>query len=258
MLLASTESDQLLQGYNTPQPFWGFVEFPLDKYISYKADDGPHPFSYITSQLNQFYDSNVVFRNMVDLANSWYDSNAYGYAKQVYARSVSQLDVLAVIQGESVVMLETSVQPYSTGSSLCHVDQSTYLNSSDYLMVYTANRGVGIDALNQIFPDGPIGPKLKRVMAALGYNINSVKTIRPILHYWNPPNGLVGSNSNPNPSLTININGPARSPAASASSSTPSVSTSSASSTYISSPNNRVSPYTTNLVFLLSSFLLFL
>lgn len=214
----------------------------------YKDNGGLSPASTITRQLNQFYDSNVVFRNLVDMANSWYESNAFVLAKQIYNSSVSAQNVLAVIQGDVIVTLETSLSPYSTGSSLCHVDQSIYLNSSDYLMVYTANRGIGITELNQIYPDGPFGPRLKTVMGALGYNIKEVNTIRPTLQYWSPPNGLVYSSSNPDPSLTINTNGPASTPTASSSLSTP-VSTSSASSN-IYFHNNR--PYTTSLVFLLS------
>ncbi|KAI7885460.1 uncharacterized protein EV154DRAFT_554781 [Mucor mucedo] len=250
-LLALTANEQLLNEYNSPLPFWGFVEYPLDKYLGYKESGNFHSYTSITSQLNQFYDSNVLFRNIVDMANSWYESSSYNIAKQVYARSVSQQDVLAVIQGEVVVTLESSVKPFLSGASLCHVDQSSYLNSSDYLMVYTANRGVGIVELDQLFPDGPFGPKLKRVMGALGYNIKAVKTIRPTLRYWSPPNGLVDSNSNPNPSLTININGPAKTPTVSSSTSNSPVSTSSASFTTIY-PHNHFLRYTIHLVLLTS------
>lgn len=256
LLLASTSNPKMFQEYNSSLPFWGFVEFPLDKYLSYKEDGNILPYTSFTNQLNEFYNSNVLFRNIVDMANSWYDSSAYGISKQVYTRSVSQQDVLAVIQGEVVVTLESSLKPFSTGSSLCHVDQPSYLNTSDYLMVYTANRGVGIVELDQLFPDGPLGPKLRRVMGALGYNIKSVKTIRPTLKYWSPPDGLAGSNSNPSPSLTTNTNGPAKTPIVSSSKSTPSVSTSSASFTSIYS-HNHFAPYTTHLV-LLISLLLFL
>jgi hypothetical protein len=153
---------------------------------------------------------------MIDLANSWYTSAQYQQAMAIYTKAIKALDVLAVIDSESVLWLETSINPYSTGSSLCHVDVTEYMNSTEYLMVYTANKGIGIiDQLNEMFPQGPIGPKLRKVMASLGYKIEGQKTIRTDLYYWSPPNGLVGTNSNPSPSLTIDTIGPARSPATS-------------------------------------------
>ncbi|KAI9258647.1 hypothetical protein EDC94DRAFT_521467 [Helicostylum pulchrum] len=218
-LLASTAFEQLLVGYDRPQPFWGFVEFPLDKFLNFRVESTnvTFPFTTITKQLNYFMNSNALFRSMIDLANTWYGSGAYNHAVDIYSRSVTELDVLAIIQGEPVIALETSVKPYSTGSSLCHVDQERYVNSAEYLMVYTAERGIGITQLNSIYPHGPIGPQLRKLMAGLGYKINSEKPSRPVLNYWNPPNGLVKTPSNPDPSFTVNLNGPARSPTVSSS-----------------------------------------
>ncbi|CAO3620784.1 unnamed protein product [Mucor hiemalis] len=215
ILLASTNNEQLLNGYSNPLPFWGFVEFPFDKFINYKTSSGAfYPFSKITRQLNEFSNSNATFRNLIDLANSWYNSDAYSQASIIYGRSISSLDILAVLGDDQYLWLESSVNPYSTGSSLCHVDQSSYLNSKEYLMVYLANHGVGISQLNQLYPTGPIGPTLQNVMGTLGYRLTDVhvKTTRPKLTYWRPPPGLVGTDSNPHPSLTINTNGPAQSP----------------------------------------------
>lgn len=196
-LLATTAFDDILVGYDTPQPFWGFVEFPLDKFLYFNSEplNGTYPFTAVTKLLNYFSDSNVLFRNIIDLANSWYSSKAFNHATQIYSKSVTELDVLAVVGGEPVILLETSVNPYSTGSSLCHVDQEKYVNSAEHLMVYVAKKGVGITQLNNEYPTGPIGPKLRKVMSALGYNIYSEKPTRPELNYWNPPKGLVGTKS---------------------------------------------------------------
>lgn len=219
ILLASTNNDQLLEGYNAPQPFWGFVEFPFDKLLSYKSSSDPSAytaFTSITKKLNQFSNSNILYRNLIDFANSWYTSNEYQKSIQIYQKATNKLNVLA----NNLLWLETSLNPYSTGSSLCHVDQSEYINSTEYLMIYTASKGSAIlNQLNQLFPQGPIGPKLRNIMASLGYKLSGedYKTIRPSLTYWAPPPGLVGTNSNPSPSLTINTNGPAQSPSSSSS-----------------------------------------
>jgi hypothetical protein len=235
ILLASTDNEQLLDGYNNPLPFWGFVEFPFDKFIHYNSSTGLSSFTSVTKQLNQFCNSNAVFGNLIDLANSWYTSEFYFQASKLHKKSVNPLNVLAAIGNETLLWLETSVNPYSTGSSLCHVDQSIYSNSKEYLMVYTANHGVGLSQLNQLYPNGPIGPKLLTIMGALGYRLNSngVKTMRPTLNYWKPPPGLVGTESNPHPSVTINTNGPAHSPNVSPSSSSVSTSSSSSASSFM-------------------------
>lgn len=246
ILLASTNNEQLLNGYNNPLPFWGFVEFPFDKFINYKTSSGAlYPFSKFTRQLNEFCNSNAIFRNIIDLANTWYNSDAYDQASIIYGRSISSLDILAVLGDDEYLWLESSVNPYSTGSSLCHVDQSSYLNSKEYLMVYLANHGVGISQLNQIYPTGPVGPSLQAAMGAMGYRLTNtnVKTTRPVLTYWHPPPGLVGTDSNPHPSLTINTNGPARSPNAPTSSSSVSTSPSASSTSNATSLKWLYSPF---------------
>ncbi|GAN01038.1 dolichyl-diphosphooligosaccharide--protein glycosyltransferase subunit 1 [Mucor ambiguus] len=219
-LLAQTNNHQLMSDYSANQPFWGFVEFPFDKYIHFKNNNTNSytSFTSITQQLNHFSSSNATFRNMVDLANAWYNSDEYSSSKRLYTKAVTFLDVLAVIDNEPLLFLETSVNPFSSGSSLCHVDQSQYLNTTEYLMVYLANTGIDITQLEQMFPQGPIGPKLLKVMATLGYRVKSnVNTDRPSLSYWTPPQGLVGTGSNPSPSLSIVTAGPARLPTSSSS-----------------------------------------
>jgi hypothetical protein len=89
-------------------------------------------------------------------------------------------------------------------------------------MVYSANEGVSVDQLDQVYPQGPLGPKLLSVMAGMGYFIDSkytsnasstrIQTYQPPINYWSPPNGLVQTNSNPSPSLTVNTDGPAHYP----------------------------------------------
>ncbi|KAI9485572.1 MAG: hypothetical protein EXX96DRAFT_471633 [Benjaminiella poitrasii] len=216
-LLASTENVNLFSNYSAPQPFWGFVEFPFDKFLAYvdksSSNSNIEFFTNITQQLNKFSNSNVMFRNMVDLANAWYKSDAYSLASKLYTKANTSLDVLAVVDNNPLIWLETSV-PFSSGSSLCHVAQSVYLNTAEYLMVYLANKGVEITQLDQLFPQGPVGPKILSLMAALGYRVSNttIKTTRPELSYWSPAKGLVGTDTNPNPSLSIETNGPARIP----------------------------------------------
>jgi hypothetical protein len=239
LLLASADNDQQMSNYNSPQPFWGFVEFPFDKFIFFNTDKTPgaptYSFTSVTQKLNEFCNSNITFRSMIDLANAWFSSNAFKQASKVYSKTVNALNVLAMVDNELLLWLETSVDPFSSGSSLCHVDQSEYLNTTEYLMVYTANRGIGMSELDQLFPFGPIGPKLAKLMASLGYQLDpkyAINATRPDLKYWGPSPGLSGAGSNTSPSLSINTDGPARLPPSSTNKPSSSVSTPSAATTF--------------------------
>lgn len=217
-LLASTEIDSSLSNYNANQPFWGFVEYPLDKLIYYTTDDSAQPMSDITRKLNRFQNSNVLFKTLVDLANAWYGSDEYPLAAEIYTKSTTNADVLAMVNNEPILWLETSINPFSTGSSLCHVSQQ-YINTTEYLMIYTANQGESIAQLDQLYPQGPLGPSLLKIMAALGYRINAtvvpVDTVKPDISFWSPASDLAGSSLNPSPSLAMDSDGPARVPSTS-------------------------------------------
>ncbi|RHZ84826.1 hypothetical protein Glove_74g270 [Diversispora epigaea] len=83
---------------------------------------------------------------------------------------------------KDAVILETSIIPYLSGSSISHVDNKTYTNSPDFLMRAYVNNGT---SLNQEiisggnYTLGSIGPKLKQVLETMGYktvdNLNPYK-----------------------------------------------------------------------------------
>lgn len=219
-LLASDNDNHILDGADTPQPFWGFVEYPLDKFIYYDTDHTNasqtlYPFTTITKRLNQWCNANALFRSSIDMANSWYNSDVFQHASRIYGRSIKGRDVMAVVNQTPVLYLETSLNPFSAGSSLSHVDHSQYIDSAEYLMVYTANRGVSVETLDKKYPTGPFGPELMKIMASLGYFIDgsfNVTTHQPQIDYWSPPDGLVKTDSNKDPSVTIDQDGPAHAP----------------------------------------------
>lgn len=225
-LLASTQLDDSMSNYNTNQPFWGFVEFPLDKYIYYTTNtndvSSAQPLSGVTRKLNEFQDSNALFKSLTDLANAWYSSSEYSLAAEMYTRATTDADFLAMVNNDPILWLESSLNPFSSGSSLCHVSQK-YTNTSEYLMLYTAIPGQSVSQLDQLYPQGPLGEGLLKMMATLGYRINSTtvvvdSTSRPDISYWGLSNNLAGSILNPSPSLIMDSNGPARIPSTSSAS----------------------------------------
>ncbi|KAI8985908.1 hypothetical protein BDB01DRAFT_720963 [Pilobolus umbonatus] len=209
---------------NIPQTFLGFVEFPFDKLIYFKTNidvislDCLYPFTNITRQLNKFSDESTLFADPDEMAHAWSVSEEIIHASYMYDVSTTESEVVAVVDNEPLVWLESSIKPFLTGSSLCHFDQSMYLNSSEYLMIYLLNQGIDLHQLEIQYPEGPIGPKLLNILAAIGYNISegfsinaNIKTLRPSLEYWTPSFKISSSEADTLPSHTLN-NGNAHNP----------------------------------------------
>ncbi|ORX59728.1 hypothetical protein DM01DRAFT_302262 [Hesseltinella vesiculosa] len=205
----------------TPEPFWGFVEYPMDKFIQFQTSN----LSSTTRYLSSWGDGNVLFRSLFDMINSWVMSDYFNASQRIYQACTSAQAVTFTTPSVQMI-LETSLNPFTDGSSLSHVDNATYANSPDYLMTYTTKAGISIATLNNQFPAGPIGPLLFRAMQAIGYqgtkqylllqSLSPNNTCRPKLIYWSPDRPLVGTTGNPSASVSIVPTGPARSPTASA------------------------------------------
>ncbi|KAI9497547.1 hypothetical protein BDB00DRAFT_951721 [Zychaea mexicana] len=203
------------------QPFWGFVDFPLDKF--FYAHNKVH-LAGVTKLLNQWGDGNVMFATILDMVNAWVgDTNFREQAEKLYRSATTRGDITIVIDDEQVMVMETSLAPFQDGSSLTHADESAYASTADYLMCYSAMRGVSLADLSKIHKLGPIGPSLVRIMAAMGYHIQSSynngsipQTVQSNITFWVPPIDLVGTSTNPSPAVSVNANGPAHIPSASA------------------------------------------
>ncbi|CAO3632143.1 unnamed protein product [Cunninghamella echinulata] len=196
------------------QPFWGFVEYPLDKYLTYEDIH----LTVITNLLTTWGNSNILFKTIYDMINAWTMNNdLYLYAQSVYQGSITAKDVtLSLPHQPNLLIMETSLNPFSPGSTLSHVDYTHYHQSPDYLMTYTSSPGVAISDLK--YSTIPFSSRLLHVLAALGYCIHPSNqqrqyiTLRPDLNFWDPPTNMIGTTHNPSPSVMVVPNGPARTP----------------------------------------------
>jgi hypothetical protein len=71
-----------------------------------------------------------------------------------------------------IAISETSLNPHSPGSSVSHLDLKTYVNTSDFLMIFRyprtktiAERMKNADSTDEF---GPMGPKLRAILKAIG------------------------------------------------------------------------------------------
>ncbi|RIB29232.1 hypothetical protein C2G38_2155934 [Gigaspora rosea] len=154
--------------------FDGFKESVFDKYVILLSNG--QNISEINAQLNLFAGGpGAKFQNKSDFESQFYNSTQYNQiAKQMFinAQTDKSMGFLPHNKKKHAIILETSLVPYIRGSSISHVDQKTYENTSDFLMKYSIN---WLETLNRDmskgghFSGGPIGPLLRSIMETIGY-----------------------------------------------------------------------------------------
>jgi hypothetical protein len=158
--------------------FNGFLESAFDRYLIHIPTG--KKISALTGNLNKFQKGvNVIFQNEIDFVTKFRNSPQYNIAKEMMNYSITPNALGFLLRGstkaiESVV-LETSLRPYQTGSSVSHVDFKKYNNTSDFLMKYLADHGANLESLiaarngniNESY-NAVIGPNLKLVLETLG------------------------------------------------------------------------------------------
>jgi hypothetical protein len=77
-----------------------------------------------------------MFASLTDMYHSWQASDAIDIACQLYNLSTKAQALTVSDKSFGDVILETSLDPFSPGSSLSHFDNSRYDSTIDYLMVY--------------------------------------------------------------------------------------------------------------------------
>ncbi|CAG8791165.1 2533_t:CDS:2, partial [Cetraspora pellucida] len=150
-----------------------FVEAIFDKYM-YELPTGPRV-SNITAQMDVF--GNTQYLTPESFLQTFLLSPQGQYATQLYLRATTPNSLGFLPDNTNLndaIILETSLVPYSTGSSISHFSYKTYSNTSDFLMRFAAERGISLKQnilKGGNYSYGPIGPKLRAFLQTLGYTI---------------------------------------------------------------------------------------
>ncbi|RHZ70606.1 hypothetical protein Glove_269g15 [Diversispora epigaea] len=153
--------------------FNGFLESAFDKYLI-QIPSGKR-ISSITDQLNLFSNGKgSKFSDSDDFITKFKSSPQYSLAVDMMKNAVNFYSLGFLPRGGSnfsdLIILETSLNPYQSGSSVSHLDLITYNSTSDFLMKYLADRGIDMNTLlSDHKSQSPIGPKLKLLLETLGY-----------------------------------------------------------------------------------------
>ncbi|CAG8790677.1 36641_t:CDS:2, partial [Racocetra persica] len=154
--------------------FTGFQETAFDKYLVF-TENGK-PLSTVTSNLNQFaggVNSSAKFDNTSEFINAFKSSPQFVPAADIFKKASTASSIAFMTHNAKHVndscLIETSLVPYQTGSSISHIDFTAFSNTTDFLMVWKAPRGKTVnDFTNGTDQSNIIGPKLIAILETLG------------------------------------------------------------------------------------------
>ncbi|CAO3666716.1 unnamed protein product [Rhizopus microsporus] len=131
-----------------------FMESAMDRLLYILQDATP------VSTISQNLDAMVITNELLKTP-----------ASDMY-RLATTPHTLGLIMANHTLVLETSLTPFRSGSSLSHVAQDIYKNTPDFLMRFSQERGVSLsDAMTRVGTASPLGPATLAVLDELGYTV---------------------------------------------------------------------------------------
>ncbi|BFZ64536.1 hypothetical protein YB2330_005683 [Saitoella coloradoensis] len=168
--------------------FGGFVEYAFDRLLQFNQSDTSTGFEYVyatnvTTELNTLFPAllNVTYATAANLTSAFLDDDAaVALAEHMLAQATTAYSISfshPLTSNNTGMMLETSITPFSSGSSISHFSDSEYAATRDFLMGYAQVSGVTLQQTMASVgvPDedayGPFGPGLRIVLAGLGWRV---------------------------------------------------------------------------------------
>jgi hypothetical protein len=142
------------------------LESVFDKFLV-RLTDMQHT-SSITRKFNKYR-----LRENKPVVQSLQEIGLLDDAKAMYelGTKAESLGFVAANDSSAILVLETGLSPFQSGSSISHVDYNMYGDSAEFLMRFMQERGLTLDqAMVRSDSSSPIGPKLRKVLKSIGYN----------------------------------------------------------------------------------------
>ncbi|RHZ78992.1 hypothetical protein Glove_153g51 [Diversispora epigaea] len=165
--------------------FTGFQETVFDKHLVFTNNNNiNNPEKYLTSvreKINTFAGgpkANTKFDNSSSFTASFVNSSNYNYAKNLLTKAITSGTIGFLPHNaknnNDILLIETSLNPFLSGSNLNHLDNNTYANTRDFAMRWRFQRGVTLETL-YIANGGDksnscvIGPNTIKILETIGY-----------------------------------------------------------------------------------------
>jgi hypothetical protein len=153
-----------------------FLESALDEFIVSLPD--MKSTSAITNKMNK-----VRVKQGQTYYDAFHEAGLVKEAKEMYRLGTTRGCLGFKPPNDTAVafILESNLEPFQPGSSISHVDYEVYGKSPDFLMRFMQDRGVTLQyAMERSQSSSAIGPRLRSVMKALGYQMNEYPTLAPL------------------------------------------------------------------------------
>ena len=171
--------------------FEGFVEFIYDRLMTFTNYPGLYATNLSANMVSAFGQQGTVFSDDVALGKAFASSPAAKYGRYMDGNATEKdaiqqslpvpIATNATLHTNSepgpLITLETSFNPFASGSSLNHVDAELYGSTQDFLMRYSTPMGKTLqDFINDYGSSGditygPFGPGLRYILAGIGYRV---------------------------------------------------------------------------------------
>ncbi|CAG8695586.1 3502_t:CDS:1, partial [Dentiscutata heterogama] len=153
-----------------------FQETAFDRYLVFTSNGTS--LSTVTSNINEFAggpNAGTKFDNKSAFVSAFKSSPQFEFAVDIFNKASTASSMAFMTHDAKNVndacLIETSLVPYLSGSSISHTDFATFSNSTDFLMIWKAPRGVTLDELtnaNSTNQTSVIGPKVTKILETLG------------------------------------------------------------------------------------------
>lgn len=153
-----------------------FLESALDEFIVSLPD--MKKTSTITNKMNK-----LKANHSQSYYDAFHQAGLVEEAKEMYRLGTTRgaLGFQAPNDTSVAFVLESNLDPFQPGSSISHVDYEKYGKSPDFLMRFMQDRGVTLqNAMERSGSSSAIGPRLRSVMKALGYQMNDYPALAPL------------------------------------------------------------------------------
>ncbi|RHZ70607.1 hypothetical protein Glove_269g14 [Diversispora epigaea] len=159
--------------------FTGFVETVFDRYmVLTEPGKASQKMTQFVGEFNSIVPIGTTLK-VSDFYSKYQNSQVFGLSEQLLKDAITPNTMSFVTSDNTSVLLETKINPYAPGSSICHVDTS-YGNGSDFLMGFSAIPGISLDDLvAKNHGTSALGPNLIKVLGTLGYSINGQSNNQP-------------------------------------------------------------------------------
>ncbi|RHZ89033.1 hypothetical protein Glove_19g319 [Diversispora epigaea] len=145
--------------------FFGFYENIFDRYVKFVRNNEKSTWTNYTYQLNMAVANGTSFNSYSEFVTAVKSSTQWKYAEYALTSATTDASLYFTPAEDTSwnedIELESGLNPFKSGSSICHVSQK--LNTtSDFLLTWSREPGITLEESIQIGGNysSPIGPRI--------------------------------------------------------------------------------------------------